>query len=119
MATHTLNKPTQIFPSPYMHIHIYILTYGQLDVFFGQVDHRLVYICVYAYRGLEDIDTRLAKAWTAIDRLLVIWKSDLTDKMKRSFFQAAVMLILLYGCTTWMLTKQMEKKLDSNYTRML
>ena len=39
--------------------------------------------------------------------------------MKRSFFQAAVMLILLYGCTTWMLTKQMEKKLDSNYTRML
>ena len=33
-----------------------------------------------------DINTRLAKAWTAIDRLLVIWKSDLTDKMKCSFF---------------------------------
>ena len=32
-----------------------------------------------------DINTRLAKAWTAIDRLLVIWKSDLTDKIKRSF----------------------------------
>ncbi len=29
-------------------------------------------------------------AWTAIDRLSIIWKSDLTDKMKRSFFQAAV-----------------------------
>ena len=29
------------------------------------------------------------------------------------------MLILLYGCTTWMLTKRMEKKLDGNYTRML
>ena len=29
------------------------------------------------------------------------------------------MLILLYGCTTWTLTKCMEKKLDSNYTRML
>ena len=67
----------------------------------------------------KDIDTRLAKAWTAIDRLSVIWKSDLTDKMKRSFFQAAVVLILLYGCTTWTLTKQMEKKLDGNYTRML
>ena len=26
--------------------------------------------------------------------------------------------ILLYGCTTWTLTKQMEKKLDGNYTRM-
>ena len=30
--------------------------------------------------------TRLAKAWTAIDRLSIIWKSDLTDKIKRSFF---------------------------------
>ena len=34
----------------------------------------------------EDIDTRLTKAWTAINRLSIIWKSDLTDKMKRSFF---------------------------------
>ena len=66
-----------------------------------------------------DMHTRLAKAWTAIDRLLVICKPDLTDKMKRSFFQAAVVSILLYGCTTWTLTKRMEKKLDCNYTRML
>ena len=66
-----------------------------------------------------DIDTRLTKAWTAIDRLSIIWKSDLTDKMKRSFFQAAVVSILLYGCTTWTLTKRLEKKLDGNYTRML
>ena len=48
-----------------------------------------------------------------------ILKSDLTDKMKRSFFQAAVTSILLYGCTTWTLTKRLEKKLDGNYTRML
>ena len=51
----------------------------------------------------KDIDTRLMKAWTAIDRLSIIWKSDLSDKMKRSFFQAAVVSILLYGCTTWTL----------------
>ena len=48
----------------------------------------------------EDIDTRLTKAWTAIDhmeirfdrhgQLSIIWKSDLTGKMKCSFFQAAV-----------------------------
>ena len=67
----------------------------------------------------KDIDTRLTKAWTAIDRLSIIWKSDLTDKMKRSFFQAAVVSILLYGCTTWTLTKRLKKKLDGNYTRML
>ena len=39
--------------------------------------------------------------------------------MKPSFFKAAVVLILLYGCTTLTLTKRLEKKLDSNYTRML
>ena len=33
-----------------------------------------------------DINTRLAKAWTAINWLSVIWKSDLTDKIKRTFF---------------------------------
>ena len=67
----------------------------------------------------KDIDTRLTKAWSAIDRLSIIWKANLTDKMKRSFFQAAVVSILLYGCTTWTLTKRLEKKLDGNYTRML
>ena len=39
--------------------------------------------------------------------------------MKRSFFQTAVTSMLLYGCTTWTLTKRLEKKLDGNYTRML
>ena len=67
----------------------------------------------------KDIDTRLTLAWTATDKLSIIWKSDLTDKRKCSFFQAVVMSILLYGCTTWTLTKRLDKKLDSNYTRML
>ena len=44
---------------------------------------------------------------------------DLTDEIKRSFFQAAIVSILLYGYTTWTLTKWMEKKLDGNYSRML
>ena len=39
--------------------------------------------------------------------------------MKRIFFQSVVVSIRLYGCTTWKLTKRMEKKLDGNYTRML
>ena len=62
---------------------------------------------------------RLAKAWTANDILSIKWKSDQTDKLKRSFFQGAVVSILLYGCTTWTLTKRVKKKLDGNYTRML
>ena len=80
---------------------------------------RLTYLGSSVSSTEKDIDTRLTKAWTAINRLSIIWKSDLTDKIKRSFFQAAVESILLYGCTTWTLTKRLEKKLDGNYTRML
>ena len=61
----------------------------------------------------------LAKVWTAIDSLLTILKSDLSDKIKQNFFQALAVSILLYGHITWTLTKGTEKKLDWNYTRML
>ena len=67
----------------------------------------------------DQAETLLHSLERAINRLSIIWKSDLTDKMKRSFFQTAVTSILLYGCTTWTLTKRLEKKLDGNYTRML
>ena len=56
------------------------------------------------------------KVWTAIDRLSIIWKSGLSDKIKRSFFQAAAVSILLYG---WTLAKRVQKKLDGNDPRML
>ena len=68
---------------------------------------------------VKEIDTRLTKAWTAIDKLSIIWKSDLTDKMKHSFFQVAVVSMLLYGSTSWTLTKRLAKKLDGKYTRIL
>ena len=60
-------------------------------------------------------------SWWNYTQLCFYWtdKSDLTNKMKRSFFQAAVVSILLYGCTTWTLTKRLRKKLDGNYARML
>ena len=46
-------------------------------------------------------------------------KSKLTDKLKRQFLQAVVVSVLLYGYTTWTLTKQLENKLDGSCTRML
>ena len=83
------------------------------------VQQNLVSMSFSVDSTLLDIETRLTKAWTAINRLSIIWRSDITDKMKRSFFQAAVTSILLYGCTTWTLTKRLQKKLDGNYRRML
>ena len=88
---------------------IYILKGGPLKL----VD-KFTYLESSISSTKNDINMWLAKA---INRLSVIWKSDLSDEIKCSFFQAAVLLILLEGCTTW--TKRIEKKLDGNYTRML
>ena len=52
-------------------------------------------------------------------QLSIDYWSDLTDKMKLCLYQAAVLSILLYGCTTGTLTKRMEKNLDGNCTKML
>ena len=90
-----------------------------LDGTSPKLEDKFIYLGSSVSSTEKDIDTRLTKAWIAIDRLSIIWKSDLTDKMKCSFFQAAVVSILLYGCTTWTLTKRLKKKLDGNYTRML
>ena len=48
-----------------------------------------------------------------------IQKKICKHKMSIMLNEAAVTSILLYGCTTWTLTKRLEKKLDGNYTRML
>ena len=84
-----------------------------------KLEDKFIYLGSSVLSTEKDMNTRLAKAWTAIDSLSVIWKSDRSDKIKRSFFQASVMSILLYRCTTWTLTKRREKKLNGNYTRML
>ena len=67
----------------------------------------------------NDVDICLVKVWTTIDRLLIIRKSDQSNKIKWDFFLAVTVSILLYGCTTQTLTKHVEKKLERNYTRML
>ena len=54
----------------------------------------------------SNVNVHISEAWTAIDRLTTIWKSDLSDKIKQEFLQAIAVLVLLYCCTT--LTKHME-----------
>ena len=84
---------------------------------YNKYTHTYTHSCVSANKS--DINMQLAKAWTAFDRLSIIWKSNLSDKIKRDFFQAAVVSILLHRCTSWTLTKRTKKKLDRNYARML
>ena len=35
-----------------------------------------------------DLNIRVGKTWTAIDNWFITWKFDLSDKIKRDFFQA-------------------------------
>ena len=67
----------------------------------------------------KDVMIRIAKAWSALNRLRTIWKSSLPDNTKRNFFRAVVESVLIYGSTAGTLTKHLEDKLDGTYTRML
>ena len=79
-------------------------------------------IDVFIYLGSNisstesDISILIAKAKTVIDRTSIIWKYDLSDKIKQDFLQAVAVWILLYWCTMRTLTKRIEKKLCRNYT---
>ena len=81
--------------------------------------NRLTYLSRNISSTESDVNIRIRKVWNAIERLSIIWKSDLSDRIKRDFFQAVTVSVLLYGLTTWTPTKCVEKKLEGNYTRML
>ena len=112
------NEPPQAIASMSMHTKLNICAIIKQATDISTLDGislKLVYKFTYLGSSVSStkkyIDIRLTKAWTAIDRLSIIWKSDLTDKMKRSFFQAAVVSILLYGEVA---RRQLHKNVASN-----
>ena len=53
---------------------------------------------------------------------IIVWKFLILDRNTRYHItseNSVAVSILLHRCTTWMLTKRNDKKLDANYTRML
>jgi len=48
-----------------------------------------------------------------------VWKSHISHSVKRSFFQATVETVLLYGCEARTSTPTLERTLNGCYTRML
>ena len=67
----------------------------------------------------DDIKVRKALARTACHKLRKVWASSLKRSIKVRLFIATVESVSLYNSNTWTLTKQMEKRLDGVYTRML
>ena len=91
-------------------------------------DHKLRYVNVsqlksvdnYTYLGSEissvdkEIKIRIAKSWSALDKLSSILKSNLTATLNRNFFRALVESVLLYGSEAWTLTKKLGRKLEEH-----
>ena len=67
----------------------------------------------------RDFEVRKALAWAACHKLSKIWNSNIKRKIKERLFLSTVESILLYGSETWTMTKNMQKRLDWCYTRML
>ena len=57
--------------------------------------------------------------WTAIDRLSIMWKSDVSVKIKWDILKAVAVSALLYDWTNWTPTKHFEKRLEWKHNRML
>ena len=67
----------------------------------------------------KQMEIRIAKAWTALNKMDTFWKSVLSDNLRRSFFRATVESVLMYSASAWSLTISLESKLDGTYNRML
>ena len=68
---------------------------------------------------VDVINSRITKAWGALNSLTRIWCSRIKTSTKIRIFKSTVESILLYGCESWTMTKTLVKKVDGTYTRML
>ena len=63
---------------------------------------------------LTDIIARLEKASAAYSKLDKIWKNNqFTYKTEIKIFKSNVILVLLYGCECWPMTKNRQEKMDA------
>ena len=126
LVSHLYNLQTHGFPSQWVLLSyndgwgmlrtgIYILIFGTLGgvgsmYWWVSPDEKGDLVC-------EAFWVRLSSSYCEVIYVAMIYL--FYYKMKHGFPQAVVVSILLYGCILWTLTKCLEKKLDSNYTRML
>ena len=68
------------------------------------------YLGSYIGSTEKDIEILIAKAWSALNSMHTIWKSKMSENLKRSFFRDTVESVLVYGAITWTLTSTLDKK---------
>ena len=78
------------------------------------VDH-----CLYLGSNILSTENKvimhIGKVWIAIDWLSAKWKCKLSNKKNQEVFKAVAEWVLPDSCTTWTLTKHLQKNLDDNY----
>ena len=77
------------------------------------------YLGAHISNSSSDFNSRKALAWSAMNKLDRVWKSNLNRVLKIRFFRACVESILLYNSETWTLTQAMIIKIDGLYTKLL
>jgi hypothetical protein len=84
-----------------------------------EVVNELSYLGSLVSSSAADIKQRIALACTACNKISKIWKSSLPRKIKTRLFRSTFESVLLYGSEAWTLPKQLAKKIDGCYTRLL
>ena len=78
-----------------------------------------VYLGSWVNSSKKDIEVRIAMAWSALGKMDTIWKSKMNKQLKIQFFRSTAETVLLYGSSSWTLTKSLTTKLSDTYTRLI
>ena len=88
-------------------------------------DYKLTFVDDFVYLGSwinsckKDADVRINKAWAGLRNLEPIWKSTLPMKLKLEIISVNTDNRVMLWLMQWTLTKELEKKLDGFYTKIL
>ena len=86
---------------------------GTISFLYGKLlklIHQFIYLGSNISFTESVVNICISIARIALDRLSTLWKSNISDKIKWEFFQSVTVSVLLYGCTTWLQKKCLERK---------
>ena len=72
--------------------------------------HDIKRVCEFKYQGSyvgstqHNVSVIIESAWVTLNSLNIIWKSNLSSKLKRNFFKDKIETVLVYGLITLTLT---------------
>jgi hypothetical protein len=63
--------------------------------------------------SIKEIKIRLEMASAAMTQLNAIWKSNISFHVKFKLYKSLILSILVYGCESWTLTADMERRIQA------